>query len=70
MKDNVIGELINSIKEAPEETQNAYSAVVSKVDSEGVVWVHLAGSDKETPTASTSAEIKSGDIVTVEWRNN
>lgn len=70
MKDNVIGELISSIKEAPEETQNAYSAVVSKVDSEGVVWVHLAGSDKETPTASTSAEIKSGDIVTVEWRNN
>ncbi|MBQ9021563.1 MAG: hypothetical protein IJ113_06075 [Eggerthellaceae bacterium] len=30
----------------------------------------MYGSDIETPTVTTSAEVKPGDTVTVEWRNN
>lgn len=71
MVDNsVIKELVDSIKTPETDTNQTYSAVVSKVDREGIVWVYLAGADKETPTASTSAEVKSGDVVTVQWRNN
>ena len=65
-----IEDFINAIKEPYEEPSKVYEAIVSKVDEEGVIWVNLAGSDKETPTASTSAEVKSGDLVNVEWRNN
>lgn len=70
MQDNAIREFVDSIKEKPIETNRKCSAIVSRVDGEGTVWVHLAGSEKETPTASTSSEVKSGDEVTVEWRNN
>ena len=44
-------------------------AVVSRVDND-CVWVRVYGSDIETPTVTTSAEVKPGDTVTVEWRNN
>lgn len=67
---NVIKQFIDSVKEPEFESNKANLAVVSRVDSEGIIWVHLAGAQKETPTASTSSEVKSGDIVSVEWRNN
>lgn len=68
--DNAVQELVESLKPTPQDTNNTYSAVVSRVDDENVVWVNLVGSNKETPTASASSEVKSGDVVTVEWRNN
>lgn len=65
-----IEEFVNTIKEPQEDVTTTYSGVVSRVDSEGTVWVYMAGSDKETPTASASSEIKRGDFVNLEWRNN
>lgn len=67
---NVLKEVVDAIKQDPEVKNNTYQATVSRIDGEGVVWVNLAGSDTETPTASTSAEVSRGDIVNVEWRNN
>lgn len=70
INDKAIQELVGAI--APEQQQKAttYAATVSRVDNEGVVWVYLAGNNMETPTATSSAEVKPGDAVTVEWRNN
>lgn len=65
-----IEEFVNTLKEPQEDFTTTYSGVVSRVDSEGTVWVYMAGSDKETPTASASSEIKRGDFVNLEWRNN
>lgn len=70
MNSGAIEKFIDSIKEPEVETNRTNLAVVSRVDEEGIVWVNLAGAEKETPTASTSAEVKSGDVVNVEWRNN
>ena len=70
VSDSVIREFAEAIKQSDTVSNNIISATVSKVDDEGVVWVYLAGSDIETPTASSSAEVKKGDSVTVEWRNN
>ena len=70
MKDNAIQEFVDAIKEPYTETDKTYSATVSHIDEEGRVWVYLAGSTIETPTESTSSEVKRGDLVTVEWRNN
>lgn len=70
MNSGAIEQFIAAVKEPEYETNTTYSAVVSRVDAEGVVWVNLAGAEQETPTASTSAEVKTGDVVTVEWRNN
>ena len=70
MNNNAIEHFITAVKEPEYETNTTYSAIVSRVDGEGVVWVNLAGSEKETPTASTSADVKAGDVVTVQWRNN
>ena len=67
---NYLEEFIDSIKQDPVNTNNTYSAVVSKIDSEGAVWVHVAGSEVETPTSLSSSEVSQGDSVTVEWRNN
>ena len=66
----VIEEIVNSIKEEPQDTNTIYSAEVAYIDSEGRPWVYLAGSTKETPVERASAEVKSGDYVNVEWRNN
>lgn len=52
------------------ETAKTYTATVSYTDGEGAIWVRLPGAEEDTPTASTSAEVKMGDTVTVEWRNN
>ena len=67
----MIDEFVSALKPEDEGAPGkTYNATVAKVDDEGIVWVYLAGSDKETPTSSTSAEIKRGDAVNVEWRNN
>lgn len=63
-------ELVKELKHDNPKVSKSCSAVVSRVDADGTVWVRVAGSEKETPTASTSAEVKRGDSVTVEWRNN
>ena len=70
VNDIAVQDFVNAIKEQPTDTNTTYNATVSRVDNEGVVWVNLYGSDKETPTASTSTEVKRGDTVTVNWRNN
>ena len=70
MNKEAIEQFIQAVKEPEFDSSKTNLAIVSKVDAEGVVWVNLAGSEKETPTASTSAEVKSGDVVNVEWRNN
>lgn len=67
---NKIEDLVKEIAPAKEERPKTYTAEVSHTDEEGVVWVRLPGADQDTPTASTSAEVKMGDTVTVEWRNN
>lgn len=67
---NKIEDLVKEIAPAKEERPKTYTAEVSHTDEEGVVWVRLPGAEQDTPTASTSAEVKMGDVVTVEWRNN
>ena len=71
VESNAIRELVGALSPGDEKQKSdTYSAVVSHIDEEGTVWVILAGSDKETPTASTSTEVKRGDAVTVSWRDN
>ena len=70
VEQNVIEEFIDAVKQEQTEENNTYSAVVNRIDDEGVIWVRVAGSDSETPISTTSAEIKRGDEVNVEWRNN
>ncbi len=70
MKENIVKDLVGALKPDTTTKESKYQAIVSHVDDEGIVWVYVAGSEMETPTASTSAEVKSGDAVTVEWRNN
>lgn len=70
VKNEAIEEFVQAIQQPQAQSGTTYSAIVARIDDEGVVWVNLAGSDKETPTASVSAEVEKGDVVTVEWRNN
>lgn len=70
VNDLAVQDFVNAIKDTPTDTNTTYQATVSRIDDEGVVWVNIYGSEKETPTASTSSEVKRGDVVTVEWRNN
>lgn len=67
---NVVQDFLRAIQPQQASTDHAYNATVTRVDDTGIVWVQLAGSDKETPTASTSSEVKMGDSVNVQWRNN
>lgn len=67
---NLIDEIVSAVKNDKPEKNHTHSAVVSRIDDEGVVWVTIAGSEIETPTAETSAEVKKGDRVNVDWRNN
>lgn len=70
MAENLIADFVESLKtEEPKQTASR-TATVTRVDKDGTVWVSVAGSDRETPTASTASEVKRGDTVTVEWRNN
>ena len=68
--DMIVQELVSAIKPEQTDKNRTYAAIVSKIDKDGTVWVYVNGSDKETPTASTSSEVKAGDSVDVEWRNN
>lgn len=70
MNDNVIKEFIDSIKAKEINKDVIYSATISHVDNEGVVWVFLPGANKATPTESSSADVRSGDVVNVQWQNN
>lgn len=70
IEQEVIEQIIGAVKQDPQIKNHTHSAVVARVDDEGTVWVYVAGSDRETPTASTSAEVKQGDAVMVEWRND
>ena len=70
MAKNIIEQFVEALTPKDQKQNHNYSAEVSRIDNEGVVWVYLAGSDKETPTALSSVEIKKGDVVNVEWRNN
>ena len=71
IEENAIRELVGALSpDDDKQKSKTYSAIVSHIDNEGIVWVILAGSDKETPTASTSTEVKRGDAVTVIWRDN
>lgn len=70
MEQGIIEQLVNAIKQEPNDKKTTYSAIVSRIDEEGVIWVYVAGADKDTPTAQTGVEVKKGDNVTVEWRNN
>lgn len=67
---NNIEQFVEQLKAPVQDTNKTYTAVVSRKDNSGIVWVYLAGSNTETPTASTSSEVESGDVVNVEWRNN
>ena len=67
---SVIESLVGELTPSPISTNTTYSAVVSHVDNDGKVWVNLAGSNIETPTATTSSEVRVNDHVTVQWRNN
>lgn len=70
VNDIAVQDFVNAIKETPTDTNTTYSATVSRIDNEGVVWVNIHGSEKETPTTSTSSEVQRGDVVNVNWRNN
>lgn len=70
MEQSMLDAFVGAIKQDTNEKKTTYSAIVSKVDDEGIIWVYVAGSEKETPTAQTGVEVKKGDNVTVEWRNN
>lgn len=65
-----IGDLLEGLSTYQEVTNSTYSAIVSRIDNEGGIWVNLAGSNIETPITGSSSEIEAGDVVTVEWRNN
>ena len=68
---DITTELMNALKPEEQAQKSATrSAVVARVDETGTPWVYVAGSEKETPTSSTAAQVKRGDKVTVEWRNN
>lgn len=70
VSNNTVNELVDALSVPQQSSNNVYNAVVANVDNEGVVWVHVEGSSKVTPTASRSAEVSQGDHVSVEWRNN
>ena len=70
VEQKILEEFVSELKPEAKENNKTYSAIVSKIDKEGTVWVRVAGSDKDTPTALVGAEVKKGDAVNVEWRNN
>lgn len=70
MELGIIEQFAKAIKQEPNDKKTTYSAIVSRIDEEGIIWVYVAGSDNDTPTAQTGVEVKKGDNVTVEWRNN
>ena len=70
MAKDLISEFVGAISTDTPKPNTTYNAIVSRVDADGTVWVSVEGSSHETPTASVSSEVKRGDAVKVEWRNN
>lgn len=70
MAKDLISEFVGAISTDTPDPNTTYNAIVSRVDADGTVWVSVEGSSHETPTASVSSEVKRGDAVKVEWRNN
>lgn len=63
-------EFMDAVKPKESTTrQHVYNATVSRIE-DGVVYVYLTGAETDTPTALSASEVKRGDAVTVEWRNN
>lgn len=58
------GELADLFGTQAEDVQTAY-AEVTRIDSEGTVWVHFQGGVDETPIHSRLASVKVGDAVPV-----
>lgn len=70
MEFSAVENLVQALVPDPVNTNNTYSATVSRIDDDGTVWVNVAGGTIDTPTASKSSEVEVGDVVTVEWRTN
>jgi len=71
VSNGTIKDIVSSLKTDTKIKNSTYQAEVTRIDKQtGVAYVRLAGSDRETPTELTAAEVKKGDSVTVEWRNN
>lgn len=71
VSNGTIKDIVSSLKTDTKIKNSTYQAEVTRIDKQtDVAYVRLAGSDRETPTELTSAEVKKGDSVTVEWRNN
>lgn len=71
VSNGTIKDIVSSLKTDTKVKNSTYQAEVTRIDKQtGVAYVRLAGSDRETPTELTAAEVKKGDSVTVEWRNN
>ena len=66
----ILEDFVSELKPETKKTNDVHTAIVSNIDEEGVVWVNINGSDKETPTELSATEVKKGDAVTVQWRNN
>lgn len=71
VSNGTIKDIVSSLKTDTKVNNSTYQAEVTRIDKQtGVAYVRLAGSDIETPTELTASEVKKGDSVTVEWRNN
>ena len=70
VEQKVLEDFVQGLKPEQKDTNTVHTAIVSNIDDEGVVWVNINGSDKETPTELVATEVKRGDAVTVQWRNN
>ena len=70
VEQKVLQDFVDGLKPDEKEVNDIHTAIVSRIDDEGVVWVNINGSDKETPTELVATEVKRGDAVTVQWRNN
>ena len=71
MVDNItVQSLVEALQPKDKSKPSTFAAVVTKKDKDGTAWVQIAGSEIETPIEASTADVKSGDAVTVEWRNN
>lgn len=70
IENSTLDSFVDAIKQDTKTKDHIYQATVSRVDKEGVVYVNLPGSDQDTPTELSAAEVNRGDAVNVEWRNN
>lgn len=68
--DSSLQDFINALQPSNNVKNAKATAVVERVDDEGVIWVSIPGGVDETPIATTDAEVSKGDVVTVEWRND